>query len=96
MKVEEAAKAFNTEREPRQCTYCGKLGHTAERCWTKQKDENQGARRGGKNRGRRANHVQWRNSNQNHDDDYDREAFAVSLEVSGTIDGQEYARHVGN
>ena len=53
VKTEDAAKAFSAEREPRQCTYCGKLGHTAERCWTKQKDENQGARRGGNNgRGR--------------------------------------------
>ena len=41
VKVEEAAKAFSTERELRQCTYGGKLGHTAERFWTKQKDENQ-------------------------------------------------------
>ncbi|CAH0476234.1 unnamed protein product [Peronospora belbahrii] len=52
VKVEEAAKAFITEREPRQCTYCGKLGHTAERCWTKQKDENQSARRGGLSTGK--------------------------------------------
>ena len=82
MKTEDAAKAFSAEREPRQCTYCGKLGHTAKRCWTKQKDENQGgARRGGNNaRGRGANNVQWR-TNSNYDDDYDRVAFAVSLEA---------------
>uniref|UniRef100_A0AAV1VAV6 Integrase catalytic domain-containing protein n=1 Tax=Peronospora matthiolae TaxID=2874970 RepID=A0AAV1VAV6_9STRA len=82
VKTEDAAKAFSAEREPRQCTYCGKLGHTAERCWTKQKDENQGgARRGGNNARRRgANNVQWR-TNSNYDDNYDRVAFTVSLEA---------------
>ncbi|KAG3006111.1 hypothetical protein PC121_g25441 [Phytophthora cactorum] len=38
VKTENAAKAFNTDRESRQCTYCGKLGHTVDKCWTKQKD----------------------------------------------------------
>uniref|UniRef100_A0AAV1VFE4 CCHC-type domain-containing protein n=1 Tax=Peronospora matthiolae TaxID=2874970 RepID=A0AAV1VFE4_9STRA len=40
----DAEKAFSAEREPRQCTYCGKLGHTAERYWTKNKDENIGGK----------------------------------------------------
>ncbi|KAG2762260.1 hypothetical protein Pcac1_g25895 [Phytophthora cactorum] len=78
VKTENAAKAFNTDRESRQCTYCGKLGHIIDKCWTKQKDENRGARRGGHGRGRGANNVQWRN--EDYDDDYDRVAFAVSLE----------------
>ena len=78
IKTEDAAKAFSAEREPHQCTYCGKLGHTVDRCWTKQKNENKGPRRGGNGRGRGANNVHWRS-----EDDYeqhDRVAFAVSLE----------------
>ena len=35
VKAEDATKAFSTERKPYQCTYCGKVGHTAERHWTK-------------------------------------------------------------
>ncbi|GMF52904.1 unnamed protein product [Phytophthora lilii] len=35
VKTENAAKAFNTDRESRQCTYCGKLGHVIDKCWTK-------------------------------------------------------------
>uniref|UniRef100_A0AAV1TJV3 Retrovirus-related Pol polyprotein from transposon TNT 1-94-like beta-barrel domain-containing protein n=1 Tax=Peronospora matthiolae TaxID=2874970 RepID=A0AAV1TJV3_9STRA len=31
VKTEEATKAFSTEREVRQCTFCGKLGHTVEK-----------------------------------------------------------------
>ena len=31
VKTEEVTKVFSTEREVRQCTLCGKLGHTAER-----------------------------------------------------------------
>ncbi|KAG3110557.1 hypothetical protein C6341_g27897 [Phytophthora cactorum] len=81
-KTENAAKAFNTDRESRQCTYCGKLGHTVDKCWTKQKDENRGPRRGGNGngngngRGRGANNIQWRNDSDGYDYDYDRVAFA--------------------
>ncbi|KAG2795709.1 hypothetical protein PC129_g21842 [Phytophthora cactorum] len=32
VKTENAAKAFNTDRESRQCTYCGKVGHTIDKC----------------------------------------------------------------
>ncbi|POM58554.1 Hypothetical protein PHPALM_36782 [Phytophthora palmivora] len=74
VKIEDAARAFNAERETRRCDYCEKLGHIIDKCWTKQKDENRGARRGGNGRGRGANNVQWR------DDDYDSVVFAVSME----------------
>ncbi|CAH0516240.1 unnamed protein product [Peronospora belbahrii] len=47
VKAEDATKAFSTEREPYQCTYCGKVGHEVDRCWTKQKNEGRGSRRGG-------------------------------------------------
>ncbi|KAJ8503087.1 hypothetical protein ON010_g19131 [Phytophthora cinnamomi] len=67
------ARAFNAERESRHCTYCGKSGHVVEKCWTKQKEENRGARRGRSGRG--ANNVQWRD-----DSDDDCVAFAVSME----------------
>ena len=78
VKVEEVSKAFNFERETCQCTFCGKLGHTVERCWIKQKEDDRGARRGGNSRGRGSNKVQWQSYNSSHD--YDRVAFAVSLE----------------
>uniref|UniRef100_A0AAV1T2R5 Retrovirus-related Pol polyprotein from transposon TNT 1-94-like beta-barrel domain-containing protein n=1 Tax=Peronospora matthiolae TaxID=2874970 RepID=A0AAV1T2R5_9STRA len=45
--AEDASKAFSTEREPYQCTYCGKVVNTVDRSWTKQKNEDRGARRGG-------------------------------------------------
>ncbi|KAG4224223.1 hypothetical protein PC116_g27319 [Phytophthora cactorum] len=80
VKTENAAKAFNTDRESRQFTYCGKLGHMIDKCWTKQKDENRGPRRGGNGRGRGSNNIQWRNDSDGYDYDYDRVAFAVSLE----------------
>ncbi|KAG6608742.1 Integrase catalytic core protein [Phytophthora cinnamomi] len=73
VKIENAARAFNAERESRHCTYCGKSGHVMEKCWTKQKEENRGARRGRSGRG--ANNVQWRD-----DSDDDCVAFAVSME----------------
>ena len=91
VKTEEATKASSTERKPRQCTYCGKLGHTAERCLTKPNEENQGLSRGRNYRGRVVNKVQW----QKHDDydHHNRVDFAGSLEcgvltsqnLSGTL-----------
>uniref|UniRef100_A0AAV1TB54 Retrovirus-related Pol polyprotein from transposon TNT 1-94-like beta-barrel domain-containing protein n=1 Tax=Peronospora matthiolae TaxID=2874970 RepID=A0AAV1TB54_9STRA len=79
VKSEDAAKAFNTEREPYKCTYCGKVGQTVDRCWTKQKNESRGARRGGNGRGRGANNVQWGQYRDEYSD-YDQAAFAASLE----------------
>ncbi|KAG6592481.1 Copia protein [Phytophthora cinnamomi] len=32
VKIEDAARAFNAERESRHCTYCGKSGHVVEKC----------------------------------------------------------------
>ncbi|KAG2897490.1 hypothetical protein PC115_g17149 [Phytophthora cactorum] len=80
VKTENAAKAFNTDRHSRECTYCGKLGHVIDKCWTKQKDDNRGSRRGGNGRGRGANFTQWRNDDDDYDYGYDRVAFATSLE----------------
>ncbi|KAG2806755.1 hypothetical protein PC113_g24106 [Phytophthora cactorum] len=80
VKTENAAKAFYTDRESRQCTYCGKFGHVITKCWTKQKDENRGPRRGGNGRGHGTNNIQLRNDSGGYDYDYDQVAFAVSLE----------------
>jgi hypothetical protein len=70
------AKAFVSEQDPRVCSFCGKTGHSVDRCWTKNKQDGrkpQGGRFGAK----RANHVQ-----RNYYDDDDVIAFAVSLETS--------------
>nr|CCA22668.1 AlNc14C163G7818 [Albugo laibachii Nc14] len=80
VRIADAAKAFSAEREPRQCTYCGKLRHMAERCWTKQENDNRGPRRDGNSRGRGANNVQWRGDK---DFDYfDRVVFAKYITES--------------
>uniref|UniRef100_A0AAV1VEQ9 CCHC-type domain-containing protein n=1 Tax=Peronospora matthiolae TaxID=2874970 RepID=A0AAV1VEQ9_9STRA len=76
--AEDASKAFSTEREPYQCTYCGKEGHTVDLCWTKQKNEGQAARRGGNGRGRGANNVQWGHYDEGNG--CDRVAFAAAFE----------------
>uniref|UniRef100_A0AAV1VD15 CCHC-type domain-containing protein n=1 Tax=Peronospora matthiolae TaxID=2874970 RepID=A0AAV1VD15_9STRA len=73
VKAEDASKAFSAEREPYQCTHCGKVGHTADRCWTKQKNEGRGARRGGNGRGRGVSNVQWGHHDEGNG--YDRVAF---------------------
>ncbi|CAH0521998.1 unnamed protein product [Peronospora belbahrii] len=46
VKAEDATKAFSTEREPYQSTYCGKLRQKVDRCLTKQKNEGRRARHG--------------------------------------------------
>ncbi|KAF1322206.1 Integrase catalytic core protein, partial [Globisporangium splendens] len=78
VKTEDHAKAFNAENEPRVCSYCGKVGHSVDRCWTKNK---QSGRKPIRNGGKRANYVE-------RDYDYDEPplAFVVSMEcgVSAT------------
>uniref|UniRef100_A0AAV1T0T4 Transposase n=1 Tax=Peronospora matthiolae TaxID=2874970 RepID=A0AAV1T0T4_9STRA len=78
-KTEEVTKAFSTEREVRRCSFCGNW-RKVERCWTKQKEENRGARRGRNAPGRGVNQVQWLKYHSNNNCDYDRVVFAVSLE----------------
>lgn len=55
------------------------MKHIVNRCWTKQKSEIRGTRRGVDGRGRGANNVQW-GQYCDEDDEYDQVAFAVSLE----------------
>ncbi|KAG2758430.1 hypothetical protein Pcac1_g29433 [Phytophthora cactorum] len=67
----ERGQAFNTDRESRSQSYCGKVGHMIDKCWTKQKDENRGPRRGGNDQWQRpwtrANNIQWRNDSDGYD-----------------------------
>ena len=95
VKTEEATKAFSTEREVRQCTFCGELGHTVEKCWTTQKEDNKGARRGGNAHGRGANQVQWQGYNGNNNYDYDRSGVCCFAGVR-TFNDQEHVWYVGD
>ncbi|KAG4217654.1 hypothetical protein PC116_g33866 [Phytophthora cactorum] len=95
VKTENAVKAFNTDRESRQCTYCGKLGHTVDKCWTKQKDENRGPKT------RRQWQWPWTRGQQ-HPVEKRQRRLRLRLRSSGVrgfhgmwnFDGQEYVRDV--
>jgi hypothetical protein len=80
IKTEDRAKAFAAENEPRVCSFCGKVGHTVDQCWTKNKQ--QGRKRTGGYAGKRANYVE-RDDYSDYDDDT-RLAFVVSMECSMT------------
>ncbi|GMF46206.1 unnamed protein product [Phytophthora fragariaefolia] len=81
VKAEDTARAFKAERKSRHCTYCGKSGHVMDKCWTKQKNDDQSERRGRSCRG--AKNIQWRDDS---DDDYI--AFAVSTECGISRDSK--------
>ncbi|KAF1314476.1 Copia protein, partial [Globisporangium splendens] len=79
VKTEDHAKAFNAENEPRVCSFCGKVGHTADRCWTKNKQAGRRPSRMGGNGRKRVNYVE-----RDYDDDEAPLAFAVSMECGVT------------
>ncbi|KAG2765068.1 hypothetical protein Pcac1_g23308 [Phytophthora cactorum] len=71
-KTENAAQGVSTpDRRVSPVHILRKIGHTVDKCWTKQKDENRGPRRGGNGngngRGRGANNIQWRNDSDGYD-----------------------------
>jgi hypothetical protein len=69
VKTEDHAKAFNAENEPRVCSFCGKVGHTVDRCWSKNKQAGRKPNRMGGNGGKRVNYVE---RNYDYDDDEPR------------------------
>lgn len=79
---DQSMKAFTTEKDSRVCSFCGKVGHLVDRCWTKNKQE---ARKGGRfGGGKRANQVE-------RDYDDDSFAFAVSMvcdTATKSVDGK--------
>jgi hypothetical protein len=81
MKTEDHAKAFNAENEPRVCSFCGKVGHTVNRCWTKNK---QSGRKPSRMGGKRANYAEREYYGSGYDDDEVPLAFVVSMECGVT------------
>ena len=72
MKTEDHVKAFNAEKEPRVCSYCGKVGHSVDRCWSKNKQNGRKSNRFGGNK--RANYVER--------DDFDDGEYPLAFVVS--------------
>ncbi|KAF1328883.1 Pol protein, partial [Globisporangium splendens] len=79
VKTEDHAKASNAENEPRVCSFCGRVGHTVDRCWTKNKQAGRKPNCMGGNDRKRANYVE-----RDCDDDEAPLAFAVPMECDVT------------
>jgi hypothetical protein len=91
VKTEDHAKAFNAENEPRVCSFCGKVGHTVDRCWTENKQSGRKPNRMG---GKQVNYVE-RDYNgrdyygRGYNDDDAPLAFVVSMECGVTAAKEE-------